>query len=96
MGEQPNGNWPCRIEGVEVIPCHGLEACLEEANSRKKGVSMILVSNIHTGDVTKTGVVLRSGDHAKKGIIMNFCPFCGEDISSVITGRNPREEVEAS
>lgn len=31
--------------------------------------------------LVRTGVLLRSGEFAQAGILVNFCPFCGEPIA---------------
>jgi hypothetical protein len=36
--------------------------------------------SMKTGDFTRDLVVLKSGDHGKKGIVMNNCPFCAKPL----------------
>jgi len=36
---------------------------------------------MQTMELTRELVVLRSGDHQKNGMVLNFCPICGADLS---------------
>lgn len=73
----------------QLEPCPSLNTALaDEANDRRPGMSLFVLTNINTGEVTRSGVVIRSGVHRKQGVIANFCPFCGEDIGEQFEGEN--------
>ena len=70
----------CTSENKMLKPCSTLSKAMEGlANSRAKGISLIVLS-VH-GTPSRSAAVLRSGDFKKDGIIINFCPFCGENVS---------------
>lgn len=53
-----------------VVPCTHLEECV--APPKHKGIVPILI-----GLDERQGFAIRSGEHASRGLIMKFCPFCG-------------------
>ena len=68
----------CRVEDNLLQPCTGLgRAC----NQRGQGIRIQTLMDMNTGKLTRSFAVLRSGDFAKNGIVLNVCPFCGERIS---------------
>lgn len=71
----------CFVENGILNPCPTLEKAFEETNSNKKGVSLFVLTNIDTGTVSRTTATLRSGDLPRNGVIINYCPFCGESIA---------------
>lgn len=81
---------PCKVENGVVKLCKTLLSAVEI--DKRKGLSVSEFVNVNTGETTRTAVVVRSGDHSKRGIILNFCPFCGESIGHQFKG----EEVAAS
>lgn len=76
----------CHVEDGKLTPCAGLERLMEgRANAKNKGVTMMVLMNLQTGETTRTGAVLRSGEHRDRGILMNYCPMCGEHITPHFT-----------
>ena len=73
----------CKIEDNHVIPCETLEGILNMDNARK-GVSIVQLTNVDTGDKTRNMVCAYSGEYQKRGMILNYCPMCGAKISSHI------------
>lgn len=72
----------CVVEGGILHPCTGMDKVMApESNSRGKGVTQMDIWNFETHMVTKTFAVLRSGEFTIKGVVMNYCPFCGESIA---------------
>lgn len=67
----------CHIENGEPVLCSGLAAVTE--SDCRKGVKCELFLDFKTGEEWHLFVVY-SGDYVKKGLVMNYCPFCGEDI----------------
>lgn len=56
--------------------CETLIKCLDD----KKGLSGRDIFNEETLEVTRTIIVANLGEFRKKGIVFNYCPFCGERI----------------
>ena len=69
----------CHVEKGDLVPCSGL-AAVTDINCRK-GIRPQMFMNFKTGKQWHLFMVL-SGDFVGKGLIMNYCPFCGEDIVS--------------
>jgi hypothetical protein len=80
------GNYPCAVEGRLVRPCTSLERALDQGSpsSRSKGLFMSEVIDLETGKFTMSFIRLKLGGFSKKGVVINFCPFCGRDISGHI------------
>lgn len=75
----------CEIDSANrtvVKTCFGLEQALNVCGSRTGGVSLITLINTKTG-LQRELVVLRSGEHKKNGLVINNCPFCGVDMTSL-------------
>lgn len=75
--------WPCRLEDDGVHPCHALDDCLEYDGGRGtkyQGLKLQTLCNMETGNFSRHLVTLKSGKHAKKGLVFNLCPFCGEEL----------------
>ena len=75
--------WPCRLETDGLHPCHALDAVLEPqggAGTKYQGLKLQTLINIDTGKFSRHLVTLKSGEHSKKGIVFNLCPFCGEEL----------------
>ena len=74
----------CKVIGKKISRCYTLQKALEYGNpsSRKKGCFVPERVNINTGEAGIDIVQLHSGDYVGRGVAMNFCPFCGENIKS--------------
>lgn len=71
----------CTVTDGIITPCTGFDSVISIDGSRGKGVTLLHIRNLATLEVTRTFAVLRSGTIRKNGIIMNYCPFCGEAIA---------------
>lgn len=68
----------CEVDGRELKLCWTLEEALEHGrNPRGKGVYMLTYG---PGVKRDKAITIRSGNFLGKGIMINFCPFCGERI----------------
>jgi hypothetical protein len=72
-------------DGLFVEPCDALQAACDGPGSRSKGVRLIALSSLTSGKQTRSFVVLHSGEYAKKGIALNWCPLCGTPIDAPFT-----------
>ena len=70
----------CVVNDGRLEPCDALGMAFGEPN--RKGVAPLVLFSLNTMATRLAGAVLRSGDFAKRGVLMNFCPFCGVDIGS--------------
>lgn len=82
-------------------PCHGLSThhLHNEANAHKKGLSLLIVTNTETWKKTVAGVVSKKSSR-DRGVVLNFCPSCGESLESwledVTDKASPAPSAEAS
>jgi hypothetical protein len=74
--------WPCKMTADGLKPCHAMNDVLEigGVGTRYQGVKLQTLINMKSGDFSRHLVVLKSGKHAKKGLVFNLCPFCGEEL----------------
>lgn len=83
----------CVIEDKRLTPCVALERALEYDSKHGRGLFPIEIFAVAVGFV-RSGVMARSGEFARRGIILNYCPFCGADIGSHLAEASvEREEV---
>lgn len=67
----------CAIEGERVRPCWALSDVLEEAG---KGIRYIQTMKL-TGENGRGFVAVFGGAHKKRGLVLNYCPFCAEALT---------------
>lgn len=70
--------------GLFVEPCDALAGAVDNNTpdfSRAKGVSVWNLSNLRTGEPSRTYFGLKSKNHPN-GLLFNFCPWCGEQIDA--------------
>ncbi len=77
--EQPLGTKKPVYKCNEDAYCEGLDACFDEVRVR---ISNII--SLTTGKTTALLPTIHAGAHKKKGILMNFCPFCGYSFAKEI------------
>ena len=74
----------CRIENGRVLMCEALDAVAEYEGqgTRYQGVKVKTVVSMGKEGYgfSRHLIVLKGGEHSKRGIVMNFCPFCAEPI----------------
>lgn len=75
-------------DGLFVEPCFSLDSATEYGNPRgkQKGIWAWAMSDMKTFKPSRTYFGTKSGDHVEKGLLFNFCPFCGEKISEPFRG----------
>lgn len=72
--------WPCEVTGAGFVsPCYALDGASQPHAPRGSGVFVAELMD-KNWKRTRDLYSLRSGDHRKKGIAMNFCPFCGTQL----------------
>lgn len=77
-----NESGKCHAVGKTIMCCELLARTLEYGNPRNtsKGVFIPERVNITTGKPGTDIAQLHSGEFVGRGIAMNFCPFCGENL----------------
>lgn len=65
----------CSPEGF----CDALDDRLNDDNSSRKGMSALILLNTNTGTSRTAGVVWKK-DSKDRGLLFNFCPWCGTGI----------------
>jgi hypothetical protein len=62
--------------------CTGMQNILENtlANQYKKGVCVVNLYNMNNHRMWTIGIVYKKTSH-DNGVILNVCPFCGENIN---------------
>lgn len=86
-------NLKCAVrDGRFVEPCDALKEATEYGNPRgkQKGIWAWAMSNQR--GPTRTYFGAKSGDHVEKGLLFNFCPYCGEPISRPFNDAAMREK----
>ena len=80
-----DGKWrkQCAVDGLFVTGCSALEKVAELPHGKSKGIKKVSTHNTITGKPFRTYYMVRSGDHKERGLILNFCPMCGTDISKM-------------
>jgi len=61
-------------------PCSFLADLIGE---KGQGIRRQQLVNIRTMEPTRESWSIRSGIHAKNGILLNFCPMCGSDLQGL-------------
>lgn len=76
----------CLIKpGRQIAPCRGLTEVIGRShNDAGGGVRIAQLVKLTTFEASRQIVILHSGRHNKKGIVMNFCPFCGTDLTPLL------------
>lgn len=72
----------CKIDGEEVELCNGMSEVLESEGrgTKYQGVKIMTLVNMNTMNFSRHLIVVKSGKHAKKGLVFNFCPFCRSEL----------------
>jgi hypothetical protein len=74
--------WPCQLDNGSVTPCWALDEVLElgGVGTRYQGVKFNSMCDLKTFEFRRHLVTIKSGKHSKKGLVMNFCPFCQGEL----------------
>lgn len=77
----------CEIEAGKFLrPCDPLSETMEigHPTGKRKGIFMHALSTLE--GPTRSMASAKSGAFVKGGILFNYCPFCGVDISAPFSG----------
>lgn len=85
---QKKGTVKCTVseDGKFVTACDNLFAVCEDGHrlGKRKGIFCNELTNLETRKLSRRFFFVASGDHSTNGIVLNFCPFCGEAIDSPV------------
>lgn len=72
----------CNLSDGKISPCTHLDSVLQMGGrgTKYQGVEMQTLINMKEQKFSRNLVVLKSGTHGKKGVVLNFCPFCRTEI----------------
>ncbi|NHB93763.1 hypothetical protein [Photorhabdus cinerea] len=75
----------CQKNGNKLTVCSALAKALEfgSPTKRSKGLFLPMRFNIKTGEPGTDIVQLHSGEFIGSGVMVDYCPFCGQDIDTV-------------
>jgi|LSQX01.3.fsa_nt_gb hypothetical protein len=72
----------CEVQHGKVFPCDTLDKTTDNTHTRsEKGIFALLVPDLVLDKWISKGFWVKT-DYYTKGIMFNFCPFCGTDIGS--------------
>lgn len=80
----PKKRWPCKPKAGRLTPCWALSESLEDPSSRgtrQQGLRIMSFVNRNSLKFSRELVTVKSGSHSQKGLVANFCPFCGTKIN---------------
>lgn len=74
--------WPCKLTPNGLERCWALDEVLEIGGQGTKyqGLKLNTMINMDTHKFGRHLVVLKSGKHGKKGLVLNLCPFCAGEL----------------
>lgn len=87
----------CNVrEGRIVEACDTLEEATEPGIPSKRGKGIVCwpLTNLDTGKPSRTFYGAQSGKHAPRGIVFNFCPFCGTRIDAPVATPAPQDHKQ--
>jgi hypothetical protein len=69
---------------MHISPCSSLDEATMYGHPRGKqrGIWRWAYTNMTTRKPSRTYFGAKSGDHTDKGLIFNYCPYCGTQIDS--------------
>jgi hypothetical protein len=73
----------CTFNGSKYIPCQAITDKMGDDNAHQKGLSLLSLINMETGDEYYGGLLYRFGKKKDDVLICNYCPICGERITLV-------------
>ena len=81
-----------------VRPCDRLSETLEDGGpyGNRKGIFAWELHNLRENKPSRTFIGVKGGEHRKKGLLFNFCPFCGVRIDAPFGDKPTNPEVSGS
>lgn len=76
---------PCAIENGNVTFCEAMSKYCQGVNEYAKGLVALQLCDLTTGTIRIAGVVYKEKP-SSKGILLNVCPWCGQNIEAATEG----------
>lgn len=72
----------CSIKPNGLAPCWALDEVLELGGqgTRYQGLKLLTMIDMGSHKFARHLVALKSGKHSKKGLVLNFCPYCRGEL----------------
>jgi hypothetical protein len=82
MSDEIQQSTTCTLVDGNITPCNGMDEVLEQhgVGTRYQGVKLQSYINMKTGKHSRDLIIVKSGKHSKKGLALNFCPFCRSEL----------------
>ena len=80
MSEEEFKKCSAKKDGYADSICPHLGSVMQSAG---KGVVGGVITNIKTGAIKGTRVMIKSGKYSKDGVVMNVCPFCKGELHNI-------------
>ena len=97
MDQEVKERKKCKTGDIGITEfCPGVLRFLNPPATKMKGLSVMELVNMESHDLEVSGrlMMLRSGTDKnllKRGIVVNFCPFCGTNVIDDFRAANERE-----
>lgn len=77
----------CLVRHDVIEPCKHLREAVTSSGDKFIGLHEIVVPDPHSGRTVSSYMRLNLGKHRPRGMVMSWCPFCGQPIGSTAPGR---------
>jgi len=83
----------CKVTKGKLQPCWPLDEVLQSPGrgTRSQGIEVMPLINMKTFKFPRHIVVAKSGQHGKRGLTFNFCPWCCVKLNAYAT--KPKAEA---
>ena len=71
---------PCKVEDGLITLCPSLGKAIV-GTGHAKGLNFVNIVNVESLETVSQFVSLKGGELPKQGIVINWCPFCGTNLS---------------
>lgn len=81
----------CTVTGGTFLnPCDELQntAVAHSPGSKSAGVYIRSLVHLPSHEPARRYAMVRSGSNKERGIVLNFCPFCGRGIAKAFSGES--------
>jgi hypothetical protein len=69
----------CTLNGTFIKPCKTLDSKFNDYGTKQKGLGFLQLTNLKSMSRSRDYAIYRM-DSKDKGLVLNFCPWCGEKL----------------
>lgn len=69
----------CKLKDKFINPCIWLKKNLNDYGTKQKGFNLAELKNLETLEKIRD-IIFYKMDSKDKGVVLNFCPWCGEKL----------------